>query len=103
MLPYFEIYETDVCGVQVPIFVITTLAAIGVDVAALKPRGPGRLLCRPCLDWSERRPHLGGALGAALCARCFEQGWIKRIENTRAVSLTPKGRAGLHAALGVTL
>lgn len=79
------------------------LAAIGVDIAALKPRGPGRLLCRPCLDWSERRPHLGGALGAALCARCFEQGWIKRIENTRAVSLTPKGRAGLHAALGVTL
>jgi hypothetical protein len=43
-------------------------------------------------DWSERRPHLAGAIGAALCACCFDKGWIRRIEGTRAVAVTPKGQ-----------
>ncbi|WP_244625620.1 ArsR/SmtB family transcription factor [Methylobacterium mesophilicum] len=48
------------------------LAEFGV---AVEPTGrTRRLLCRPCLDWSERRPHLAGRLGAALCARCEELG-----------------------------
>lgn len=66
---------------------------LGIDVTSLST-GSGkhaRVLCRPCLDWSERRPHLAGALGAALCARGFEQNWIRRINSSRAVAVTPKG------------
>lgn len=66
---------------------------IGINLAPLAPgsRKPARAFCRPCLDWSERRPHLAGALGSALCARSFEAGWIRRIEGTRAVTVTPQG------------
>lgn len=62
---------------------------------ALETRGPAkskRMLCRPCLDWSERRPHIGGALGAALCTHCLDAGWIRRVDGSRAVSVTTKGR-----------
>ena len=78
---------------------------IGIDVAALSAvRGRrARVLCRPCLDWSERRPHLAGALGAALCTRGFEDGWIRRVEGTRAVTVTRKGEHVLREVLGVRL
>lgn len=62
---------------------------------AVEPRSPARskrILCRPCLDWSERRPHIGGALGAALCLHCLQAGWIRRVDGSRAVSVTTKGR-----------
>ena len=62
-----------------------------------------RVLCRPCLDWSERRPHLAGAVGAALCARSLAEGWIRRIDGTRAVALTPKGERIFRERLGVRL
>jgi DNA-binding transcriptional ArsR family regulator len=70
------------------------LAKLGIDVDPMVARSSrgGRVLCRPCLDWSERRPHLAGAVGAALCTRSFDQGWIRRIEGTRAVAITPKGQ-----------
>jgi DNA-binding transcriptional ArsR family regulator len=64
-------------------------ADIGVDVADL--RRSRRPLVRACLDWSERRHHLGGALGAALLARLFELGWIERATIGRAVTVTPRG------------
>jgi hypothetical protein len=51
----------------------------------------GRVLCRPCLDWSERRPHLGGAIGAAICAQSLEMGWTRRIADSRALLITPLG------------
>ncbi len=60
-----------------------------------------RTFCRPCLDWSERRPHLAGVVGAGLTARCFELGWIARIRDTRAVLVTPDGRRGFAEAFGV--
>jgi DNA-binding transcriptional ArsR family regulator len=74
---------------------------IGIDIAALTPGK--RILCRPCLDWSERRPHLAGAVGAALCAHCFEQNWIRRVEGSRAVSITPKGRRIFREEFGAAL
>jgi DNA-binding transcriptional ArsR family regulator len=75
-----------------------TLARLGV---APSPARKGRLFCRPCLDWSERRPHLAGALGAALCARCFELGWVRRREGGRTLIVTPGGWQGLGAQLGL--
>jgi len=68
---------------------------IGIDVAALTARRGGRsarIVCRPCLDWSERRPHLAGGIGAALCAHSFAKDWIRPIRGTRAVAVTPKGQ-----------
>jgi DNA-binding transcriptional ArsR family regulator len=79
---------------------------IGIDVEALSDRRGNRsprILCRPCLDWSERRPHLAGAVGAALCTHGFKNGWIRRINGTRAVAITPKGERILREQLGVRL
>lgn len=79
---------------------------IGIDVEALQARRgtrSSRVLCRPCLDWSERRPHLAGAVGAALCTHSLSAGWVRRIDGTRAVSVTPKGRRLLAETLGVRL
>jgi DNA-binding transcriptional ArsR family regulator len=74
-------------------------AALGVDFDAL---GRGRRpLTRSCLDWSERRPHLAGELGAALLAALLDCGWLARRRLGRAVAVTPHGRDGLRGALGV--
>lgn len=70
---------------------------------ALPGTGTTRAFCRPCLDWSERRPHLAGALGRALCTHAFDQGWIRRVDGTRAVSVTPMGAAHLKRHFDVDL
>lgn len=62
-----------------------------------------RHFARQCLDWSERRHHMAGALGAALTHRLFDLEWITRIPSGRAVRLTDKGYKGLEAELGLTL
>jgi DNA-binding transcriptional ArsR family regulator len=79
------------------------LRKLGIDIDPMGPRGirRGRVLCRPCLDWSERRPHLAGAVGAALCTLSFDKGWIRRIDGTRAVSITPKGQRSYRELFGV--
>src|SRR5262249_51267209 len=68
------------------------LHRLGIDLNATSAANSRRtrVLCRPCLDWSERRPHLAGAVGAALCTLSFDKGWVRRIEGTRAVAVTPK-------------
>jgi DNA-binding transcriptional ArsR family regulator len=85
---------------------IELLGRVGIDVDALLAR-PGRrsarILCRPCLDWSERRPHLAGVLGAALCSHSFTKGWIRRIDGTRAVVITPKGQRIFRDEFGAQL
>ncbi|HTS93588.1 MAG TPA: helix-turn-helix transcriptional regulator [Stellaceae bacterium] len=78
------------------------LARLGVAVEPENRRSK-RILCRPCLDWSERRAHIAGAVGAALCARAFDAGWIRRLPNTRAVAITPKGTRAFREAFGVSL
>lgn len=66
------------------------MAALGLDLERLKPgRAP---LCRSCLDWSERRSHLGGLLGRALFDHMQEKGWISRDKTSRIVRFQPKGR-----------
>jgi DNA-binding transcriptional ArsR family regulator len=62
-----------------------------------------RPLTRPCLDWSERRHHLAGALGDAITTRCFEMRWIARVRQSRAVRLTDRGREAFQRELGVNL
>lgn len=62
---------------------------LGVEVSGL--RTTSRPLCRVCLDWSERRSHLAGALGAALLVRFEELHWLTRSRDSRHVTFTPKG------------
>jgi DNA-binding transcriptional ArsR family regulator len=62
-----------------------------------------RTFCRPCLDWSERRPHLAGALGAAVADRCFELGWIARIRDSRALQISARGQNGFREMFEVPL
>ena len=72
------------------------LAALGVDLdAALHKR---RAFARGCVDLTQRRPHIGGALGAALLQMYREHGWILRMRRSRAVSITPKGREAFAKA-----
>ena len=65
-----------------------------IDTAALA--GQKRAFCRACLDWSERRHHLAGALGAALLARFIDLGWAKRAKESRVVTITGNGERELH-------
>jgi DNA-binding transcriptional ArsR family regulator len=62
-----------------------------------------RPLVRTCLDWTERRPHLGGALGAILHQQLTARCWITRCPGSRAVRITPAGGRALESLLGVTL
>ncbi len=71
--------------------------------AQLHPPGSRRVVCRPCLDWSERRWHLAGAVGAALFGRCLELKWIERRKATRALTITAAGARGFAETFGVRL
>ena len=85
-------------------YAITTLgeqqlAALGVDVAgALRSR---RLHARACLDLTQRRPHLSGALGDALLDCFVARGWVQRQPRSRAVRITRKGQAGFRRGFGI--
>ncbi|MEV0252470.1 winged helix-turn-helix domain-containing protein [Nocardia sp. NPDC050712] len=72
---------------------------LGVDEAAL--RKGRRPLVKPCLDWTERRTHLGGAAGAQLCRRLGDLEWVRRSGTGRAVRVTARGAAGLTDLLGI--
>src|SRR5579862_5268665 len=63
--------------------------ALGIDSTALSAQR--RTLCRPCMDWSERRQHLAGALGCALLSRICELKWARREKGTRVIRFTPRG------------
>jgi DNA-binding transcriptional ArsR family regulator len=65
------------------------------------PARTSRPLTRACLDWSERRYHLAGGLGAALLAGLLEHGWLERTGRGRAVAVTPLGQAALEERIGL--
>lgn len=86
-----EEYEVTQTGTEL-------LGSWGVDVVEL--RGDRRRFAGSCLDWTQRRSHLSGALGAAITSRLFELGWIARGQRRRSVVITDAGRAGLAQTFG---
>lgn len=77
-------------------------AAPPLDVRCHDVLGSRRPLARSCLDWSERRYHLGGALGVALARRMFDLDWLRRSPSERrVVTITPAGAAGLRDVFGL--
>lgn len=86
-------YELTVAGEQ-------TLAELGVDVSAA--RAHQRSFARACLDWSERRTHLAGSLGAAVADAILARGWVRRRPRDRGLIVTERGLTGLRS-FGVEL
>lgn len=76
-----------------------SLETIGVDVEAA--RAVRRRLAYPCVDWSERRPHLAGAVGAAILDVALTRKWVLRDLDSRALELTPYGRREMRARFGL--
>jgi DNA-binding transcriptional ArsR family regulator len=77
------------------------LAGWGIDLAAAADQR--RSFCRPCLDWSERRPHIAGALGAQLADRCLALDWVQRRKDSRALTITRQGLRGFKDLLAIQL
>lgn len=73
---------------------------LGISTLSLPRR---RHFCKPCMDWSERRPHIAGAIGAALAQRLMTLGWLKRVRDGRTLVITPAGTRGLRETFGVSL
>lgn len=74
---------------------------LGVDVSELARNR--RCFARQCIDWTERKPHLAGALGAALCSRLITLGWFARRPGTRVLRVTQQGTRELQDRLGIEL
>ena len=74
----------------------------GLGLTFPEAGGNHRPLCRTCLDWSERRPHLAGQLGAALLTCSLERSWIARMPGSRAVTITDAGSKGFAMVFGIT-
>ena len=74
-------------------------AGLGLDLTRFG--ATRRVFCRPCLDWTERRHHLAGAVGAALCEHCVTRNWLQPARDSRALSVTAEGRAALSSHFGI--
>jgi DNA-binding transcriptional ArsR family regulator len=85
---------------QVTELAAPALARLGIAMEALQDGRGKRPVCRPCLDWGERRMHLAGQLGALLCTQCLQQGWLLGKRGSRALEVTPRGAAALRDWLG---
>ncbi|MGV9286929.1 ArsR/SmtB family transcription factor [Streptomyces sp. NPDC003719] len=83
-------------------FALTDAGLGWFDAAGIRlDRTKRRPLARACLDWTERRPHLAGVAGAALCRHALDAGWCVRIGSERAVRVTPAGEDALSGLLGI--
>ncbi len=76
-------------------------ARLDIDLEAL--RAGRRLLARQCLDWSERKPHLGGALGQAFTENLVKRKWLRKKSGSREIRVTQEGEAGLRKLLGINV
>ena len=94
-----RVFKSDTNGLTLTNAGADWFTELGIDAAAAASKR--RAFCRPCLDWGERRHHLGGALGTALLARLFELGWARRAKDSRIVSFTPKGELAFRALFAV--
>lgn len=74
---------------------------IGIDLSAAKQ--DRRMFARPCLDWSERKHHLAGSLGAAMLNSMLAKNWMRRIENSRALMITSIGKSKIYDIFKVSL
>jgi DNA-binding transcriptional ArsR family regulator len=77
----------------------TVLQDLGIDVASLE--ASRRPLFRCCTDWTERRPHVAGGLGAALLRRYTDEGWLARVSESRKLAVTPRGKKMFVELVGV--
>ena len=75
---------------------------LGVDLPGAR-QASSRHFARQCLDWSERRPHISGALGAAIADTFFKKGWTERLRRSRTVRLTDSGRRALGSHFGTSV
>ena len=83
-------------------YVLTAVGKDALMALGMTPEpSPRRRFAYPCMDWSVRRPHLGGALGAALLDLGLRRRWLRRQLDSRALVLTPKGRRDLESIFGV--
>ena len=75
------------------------LTEFGLDLDGKRHKN----FCRTCIDWSERRLHLSGHVGTSLCRRVLHLGWIERRPTSRALDITPQGKAGFASVFGIEL
>src|SRR6266849_693751 len=86
------------CGSPVKSSIDAPADEMGIDVAALATGR--RMLARRCIDGTERRPHLGGALGAAMLERMLSMRWVAKVLGSRALRITSRGQEVLSRLLG---
>ena len=77
--------------------------SLGVDPEALASGANSRRFTFACPDPTTRMPHLGGALGTAVCERFFQEGWVRRLAGSRALELTDEGKRALQGRLGLRM
>ena len=92
--------ELDADGGALTAAGATRLTEMGIDLSDVA-RGRTRVFCRPCLDWSERRPHIAGRLGAVLLSHFTARSWIRLTSGSRTVVVTPKGQRELTGMFGL--
>ncbi len=92
-------FRADAAGLHITPIGTAWFTRFGVDVDAVASQR--RLMCKACLDWSERRHHLAGAWGTALLQRLLDLGWARRVKGTRIVQFTPPGERAFQQALAL--
>jgi DNA-binding transcriptional ArsR family regulator len=90
-------FALDADGIVLTAAGVDAVRTLGIEPDTLK--GSRRPFCRTCLDWSERRHHLAGQLGAALLDRFQQLGWARRVPESRVLAFTPDGETALRAWL----
>lgn len=90
------VFEGDAAQITRQANTVLTNLGMSLDLSVTVKR----MHCRPCLDWSERRHHLAGRLGALICSHCLAQGWLRRRDRARSLDITPQGTLRLRDWLG---